>query len=66
MSLVVQRPELCFLVLGFLKDGKFKASYEAFQKECEPIVKSLKRVSVCISPHEPIMYFIFYYLYSIN
>lgn len=42
----VQKSEMCLLVLGFLKDFKFKASHEAFQKECEPIVRSLKRISV--------------------
>lgn len=42
----VQKSEICLLVLGFLKDFKFKNSHEVFQKECETIVRSLKRISV--------------------
>ena len=48
----VQKSELCFLVLGFLKDFKFKTSYETFHKECDQIVRTLKRVAVCILREE--------------
>jgi hypothetical protein len=45
---VVTRQEVAFLVLGYLKEEKFKQTLEIFEKEAKNVIKNMKLVSIAI------------------
>lgn len=45
---VVTRQEVAFLVLGYLKEEKFKQTLEIFEKEAKNVIKNMKLVSTAI------------------
>jgi hypothetical protein len=45
---VVTRQEVAFLVLGYLKEEKFKQTLEIFEKEAKNVIKNMKLVSTII------------------
>jgi len=45
---VVTRQEVAFLVMGYLKEEKFKQTLEIFEKEAKSVIKNMKLVSTII------------------
>lgn len=43
---VVTRQEVAFLVLGYLREEKFKQTLEIFEKEAKNVIKNMKLVSI--------------------
>lgn len=62
---VVTRQEVAFLVLGYLKEEKFKQTLEIFEKEAKNVIKNMKLVSTITTIYYAILCHFFFYLIKI-